>query len=526
MKISAAIAVLFCMVLLTTLTACSSNGPIAPGSLGVEDLKQDPIIPPINNAIEDDSDLYLQPRLDDADDVADDNDQIIPAGDIGTETTQGLAAALYFLRESGGGVQSIPLNADEFAIHIWDTNNEDNLTGQAIIVCEGGPTSLVDVSGVAMFENGTFPLTVTVLVDGYALATVAETTANVISFALEPTVTPASANLRGVVDCLGSERMYFYTGELVNNYYIESPSPINPDYIQWELEVESGTPFGFSAFLFGGIEIGDEGEGNSPNPASPVFWLINYQSWEHKALEPDENRYYPIEWTGKDGPDGADDGIVRIPAGIWAEKAEIVQNGRMIVVPSAILLENEQYLPIGPHLLLHGDDPMNIEFTVPWFEPALVPDRYIMSGQIVMPDGAIDIVHRDWHPGSDSPDIEFSGIATLGVTGDFGGGVTYPVFAITDPLGTDSELIRLEARAPDVGPVWQITVAGETGVVDTSDYAVPLTWIQQVYADYDIIYRSESIYALSTDIDDYNSDQVIMNRHESCFSAWTELNGI
>jgi len=517
-NLSLAMAALICLLILPLLTSCSGNGPIAPGSDGWEDMYGDPTDSPIVNNDNDNDVIEGVKRENDPNDDAD--DFISPAGEIGTESISELANALVFLRNSGGGVLSIPLDVDEFGIHIWDGNTGENLTGKAIVVCGGGPTSLVDVAGLAMFENASFPLTITVRVDGYALETIVETSANILSMPLVPMADTGEAYLFGIGESLDCAKLQLYNDSFLTDIYIEPASMINPDYMEFELAVEPDIPFGFSAFLYGGVEVGDPGTEN-PMPASPIFWLIRHYEWDIKEMSAGENRFMSILYEGKDGPVGVDGGVARVPAGIWAEKDDIDKYGRMMVLPTAILLENEQYLAMGPHVRLDGVDPDDLKFDCPYFNPAVTPERYVMSGQIVMPDGGIDIVHTDWHPGSDSPDIEFSGIPTIGITGNFGGGITYPVMVISDPLGASSDLTRVEAVAEGVGPAWRITMAGDSEVVDSTDFAIPLTWFDPVFTLYEIVYRVECNHALSQDIDDFNEDQIVMMRHETAQSPWS-----
>ncbi len=508
-RIPATLVALTCLFILGSMTACSNNGPIAPGELVINPNPPTLTSPDSENPPED------HPRTDDPEEFS-----IIPGGDLDTESLTELATTLYYLRESGGGTLSIPLGPDEFAVHIWDANTEVNLAAQAVVVCSGGPTSLLDINGIAVYENVSFPVTVTVYVEGYAMATYVETSANILSFAMQETSISSDAYVFGVSDSLGCDLMRFYSDTMVPDIYYEHASEIDPGFISYEVVVPPFKTVGFSGFLYGKINLGEDPP--TPFSPSPLFWMINHFAWDIGPLHPKDHRYYGIQFQSKEGPAGTDSGMAVIPEDIWAEKDSIMKYGRMAAIPQAVFLEDERYPAMGPHIILDGEAPEKVMFNCPWFEPAITPDRIIMSGQIVMPEGGMDIVQVDWHPGSDSPDIEFSGIPILIVSAPFGEGLSYPILSVTDPLGEDSNLVRYEARADDVGPLWLITMDGGTSELDTSELMVPLTWIGDVFQDYGISYRVECIYSFSQSVDDFNEDQIIMMRQEVCFSRWAE----
>lgn len=507
--ISTAFAVFLCLLIVT---ACGNNGPIAPGSPGWEQNDQNPPIQPSQDT---DQNTDVRPKDKDVIDTP-----ITPAGEASAEAISDLQAAFYYLKESGGGALSIPMPAGTFAVHVWDAGTGQTLTGQAVVVCSGGPTTLVDLGGYNLFVNAFFPLTITVHVTGYEMATYVSTDANVLSFALNKPTPPQAAYVFGVAESFGASHMRLYSDDLLPEINYAFPSEVNPNYIQYELSVPVRELYGFSAFLFGGIQIGDLDSELIP-PMQPAFWMANHFAWDLKPLNPGDHRFYGIQFKTKAGPEGVADGIARFPTSLWADKEFIMKYGRMIAVPTGVFLDGERYFAVGPHVVLDGSDPSEVEFSCPWFEPDETPDRYVMSGQVVTANGAADIVHRDWHPGSDSPDLVFAGVPSLGVSSPLGGGYSLPMFVLIDPLGANSDLVRIEANAVGYGSVWRITMDSGSEVIDTTDYSVPLTWISEAYASYSILYRAECVHALSQEVGNFTEDQIIMMRQEVCLSPWT-----
>jgi len=161
------------------------------------------------------------------------SDPINPAGGIPTEAIYDVATAMFFLKQTGGGVLSVPLDPDEFAVHTWDAASGENLVTDLVVVCLGGPTSLVSVNGWGLFENASFPLSLTVYAPGYALMSYVETSANVISFALRPDTDPEPAFIFGLAQNLGCDEIQVYTDTLIPDVYIKGPSPIDPVYSEF-----------------------------------------------------------------------------------------------------------------------------------------------------------------------------------------------------------------------------------------------------------------------------------------------------
>ena len=502
--------IIICALYITAaigLSACGNEGPLAP-----EDITN-----PFAPATPGDLNSGAMPFIDRGDtpgDITPDS-PLIPAIDLSGTTIYNLAAAMFYLQESGGGVLSVPIEADQVAVHVWDPSTGMNLEAQAVIVCSGGPTTLLDINGYQVFEGATFPVTVTVYSEGYAMTTFAGTTANVLSFALAPAAPPMPAFVFGMAENYGCDSLQVYSDTLLPEYYIANPSEINPDYTRYEHSIEAETINGFTAFLTGNLDMGII---ETKGPASPedFFWIAPHFEWEITGLKSGDRRFIPISFGSKAGPSGIAEGTVSVPAPYWTEGQKT--DGLNAMLPTAIFLEARRYLAIGPYIPLDGEDPGNLSYEAPYFEPVLAPDRIVMAGHMVLVTGEIDIVHRDWHPGYNPADISFTGFPSLVVTGGPGAGFTYPAFSWTDPLGVDGTLTRIEMASGSGS--WHVTQAGNGGSLDSSDLAIPLTWFDEIFDEASPRYRVECIKSYGQSIDDFNEDQLIMMKGETCFSNW------
>ncbi len=497
-----------CLAPVLSLTACGNDGPVAP----VDTPPQVLPVPTDSGGNREVPDL-----ADDGDDVPSDS-PLLPAGDLTTETIYDVGSALFYLLESGSGVLSVPsLNPDQFALHLWDPITGEDLAGDVVVVCSGGPTSLLQYEGCGVFENATFPLSLTAYVDGYAMVSIVDTNANVISIAMQEAEIDEHATIFGTAPNLGFDYLEVYTDTLTPSCYIEPPSEINPLYCRFEFEVAADRPHGFSAFLTGMLGEG-EVESKACSAVVELTWLSCDYNWNIPPMKAGERRFYPVQFTSKQGPDGIAEGDVSVPAEYWTE--DQINDGLNAVVPTAIFLEVEHYLPIGPYTPFEGENPNDLKFAAPYFEPEGAPDRIVMAGHFQLSTGETDLIHRDWHTGYNPAAIDFSGFPTLGVSEGMGEGYSLPSFVWTDPLGADGCLTRIEVYAGPV--VWIITIAGNGSALDTADLSVPLTWLPELYGDASLRYRMHCIDAPGQEIDDYNEHQIIMMRREVSSCTWTD----
>jgi len=507
-------AVLVCVVLLPILVACGNNGPVWPGTPPGSDSLAPPVKPPVTPPTNQPPDGQL-PDEDTGDQVA-----LIPAGEIPTGSAHQLASALGFLRESGGGTTSTDLQPDQLLIHVWDAMTERNLRAQAVVVCTDGPTSQVDINGCALFENATFPLTVTVYTSGYAMSTYVSTSANVLSFAMTRVAEPQDAYIFGVIDAERAEHLQIYDDALMPQVYYVYPSTVNANFMQYEIPVTAGRYHGFSAFAFSNIRLDDGiSDGIVFMNAAPLYWMAGHFAWDFVPLSAGDRYFHAIQFESKGAPEGVAGGLATVPPGIIDADTQRL-DGKLAVIPTAIFVDDGRYQAVGPHAKAVVDGPNELVFSCPWFEPTETPDRLVMAGCLAHSSGAIDIVHEDWETGTDSPDLNFSGIAGLLVTVDYGGDSMFPTFELSDPLALDGDLVRIGAYYDCVNPSWFITLASGSDTVDSGDFAIPLEWVPQVFGNLAIRFRSECIDAVAVGMDDFNEDQIVMTRHETCFSPW------
>jgi len=493
---------MICLVLIPAVVSCSNNGPVAP------DTVDDTIAGPVD-------------QDDGSTDVLNENDEstsLVPSPNVGTAAVDELGEALHYLMESGGGVlTATTLGADEFALHVWDRETGEPLEASAVVSCDSGPVSLIEVHSVGLYSNAAFPLTVTVYVPGYSLATVVQTSANVISLAVENVFQiKQDSHIFGIAQSLGQENMAFYSDTLIPEITYTSPTLFNPEFMEFNLPVSPFKKHGFSSFLFGGVELGDDGP--QIPPAIPSFWMMSHFAWDFEPLWPGDNRYYGVYFESKAGPDGLCLGKASIPADSFDEE-DFAGDYGVMVIPTAIYCEDELYLALGPKSNLMGEDIADLDYRCPWFDGPGNEDRAVIAGIMELPNGSYDIVHRTWHYASPGPDIDFSGVPTFSAEGGFSG-LSLPTFAMTDPVPALPHLVRIQAVAIDGGPVWDITMPEGMLDVDTADFGIPLPWLEGAYSAFTVKYQVQSIDALSQSIDDFTEHGIIMNRRETAMSPW------
>jgi len=507
-------AIILCLFFIPLIAACGNNGVVAPDGPEYDLLNPNPPADP-----NDSGDV----TLDDGEDKGDPgDDSIFPTMDIPTGSIDDLASALSFLRESGGGVLQSHLLDNQLMIHIWDAATLKNLPGQAAIACDGGPTSIVDVEGVGLFENVTFPVTVTVKVDDYPMKTYTGTSGNILSFPLEQLPAQEQAHIFGIADTRGYSSMAICSDSLIPDITYLTPSSMNSEYFQYRLEVPTGQNLGFSAFLVGSFMIdGDDGGVPEPVPLDGLFWMTNCFAWNLGPMWPGDQMFYTIPWAETIGPDDVAIGVASMPEDLFASIGDTL-DWKKFVMPVTAFLEEERYFAVGPQTNLRGDDPSDISYGCPWFEPPEWGDRTVIAGFIETPAGAIDLVHAQWDTGINGPDIVFSGIPQAGVIGHVTEIGTMPYIGLSDPLGINSDLVRIHVSAYGFRPLWDIAAAGGVSTVDTAEFGVPLAWLLDKYGNHEILYQVECLDALGLGIDDFNEDEINMTRRETCFSEWVE----
>lgn len=512
------LAVLVCVIAAPLLTSCGNNGPINPDYSDVEGVNTDnPPIPPNDNNPPADDDNFPYNRQD--------YKKITPvtdSGEFSAEVVMELADALEYLEAADGGVTMVSLPADKCVINLWDIETGLNLAGEVLIKCESGPTGQLSVNGLAAFQGVVFPITVTANVPNYALETVVQTNANVLSFAMKPKHVKDPAWIFGVSETLGADEMTFYDDNFIPVIYTQPASQINPAYLQFEIEIVPGERFGFSGFIRGKTEIG----GAIPDPPfrfSPIFFMASCLAWDFEPLNEGDKRFYKIQMDSKNAPDGFEQSDISIPSDVWdALVLDEGNNSSVFVLPTAIICDGYRYLAMGAHADVVGDDPAILSANWRWWEPAETEDRAVLAGHLRMPDGSYDIVHMDWHPGGAAPDIDFSGAPLLGVTGGFSDAFTFPVFAFTDPIGADSNFIRVRMSLNGEGQIWNITCGAGLDTLDTADLSVPDSWLDDGLSIGSVLYQAEYIDTLGMDIDGFNERQIVLSRRETCITSWED----
>jgi len=513
----ALLAVLVCVIAAPLLTSCGNNGPINPDYTDVEGVNTDPpTTPPDNNPPADD-DPYPYNR--------EGFKKITPVTDIGefsAEVVMGLADALEYLEAASGGVTMVSLPAGKCVINLWDIETGLNVAGEVLIRCESGLTGQLSVNGLAAFQGVDFPITVTANVPDYTLETIVQTNANVLSFAMKPKQVKEPAWIFGISETLGADKMTFYDDNFIPMIYTQRASQINPAFLQFEIAVTPGEKFGFSGFIRGKPEIG----GTIPAPpfhTAPIFFMASCLAWDFEPLTEGDKRFYKIKFDPKDAPDGSEQSDISIPSEIWdALVADGGENSSAFILPTAIICDGYRYLAMGPHVDVVGDAPGTLGANWYWWEPAETEDRTVLAGHLRMPDGSYDIVHMDWHPGGEAPDIDFSGAPSLDVTGGFSGGFTFPIFAFTDPIA-DSDFVRIRLSAGVERQIWNITCGAGLDTLDTDDLSVPASWLDDgSISVIPVLYQAEYIDTLSMDIDGFNERQIVLSRRETCITPWED----
>ncbi|MCX6646677.1 MAG: hypothetical protein NTY09_10005 [bacterium] len=447
--------------------------------------------------------------------------QMINGNELTATSIDDLAGTISDLQHNGGGVTTFDLGEGVLVLHVFDSFHGHVFSSQALVKSGDGTSSLWSINGYAVFVNAVFPVTVSVYADGYALATIVETSANVLSIPLRRIDEPSKATIFGVAGTHGYPRMSLYSDTLLPKCITNSPVSHDGNYQSFEFDVDPYVTNGMSAFLLGGVDLPNNHAGYQIF-SLPAFRMTNHFAWDLGRLNSDERLFHMVDYHLGVAPAGVVSGEVALPYEYCGEKIDALEGARIWALPTAILLDGERYLAVGPHDVLEGDDPKKLEYRCPWFESQIPEDRLVLAAQFELADGSADIVHAIWH-GEDSLDpIAFSGIPILNVSGfTVGTGFSYPTFEIQDPLGADGRLQKIHAWADGVGPVWDITKTGGIEPIDTADYDIPLTWLRDLLGFPNVEFRVECINALDQSIDEYTYNDIIMRRNEVLFSAWT-----
>jgi hypothetical protein len=442
---------------------------------------------------------------------------IIPRDDLEIASVQDLTTAIYFLRQMGGGITTVPsLDPDQFAVHIWDRGSQSNLTADVAVAC-GGHVTIDHVHGWAIYDHASFPITATARVAGYALETYVQTSGNVLSFGMTRTEPPGTSYVFGVANNLNSGSVRFYTDEIAQREIVAPPSQVNPNFCQFQIPLTSDRIHGFSAFLSGMVENGQTTEPPA-NPAAPtaLLWMSGAFYWDVPPLNPNDHRSYVVSFNPYEPPIGVAHGVA-IPPSDYLAIGGGSENQLITVTPTVIFTGDERYIALGPPQCAKGDAPAPLSYACPYFEPTSTADRLVIAGKFRSVDGT-DIVQRDWHPGTEAPELVFSGCPTFEI--GVGESPGLPMFSWLDPLGPQGDLVRIEAQV--TGPVWNITgPAGGFGL-DTFDLGIPPEWVAWTPSTEQASYRIQCIDALGQSISAFNEHDIIMWRQESSFSQWLE----
>jgi hypothetical protein len=510
--VTATIAAAILVFAVLGLSACGNNGVSAPPT-NLDNQTED--LYPIN----DPSNVNWRIDINDSEDDKPSELKYIPKDEIGTQSVQDLASALFLLRGSGGGVTDLAsLPDDQFAVHIWSKATKANLEGEIAVVCNNEMSAVLDVGGWAVFENATFPITVTARAPGYALNTVVNTDSNVISLAMVQSTIPPTASVFGVAKNWGLGAVTLYSDELFPRRFLAPPSLANPNFGQFEIPFTAGVDHGFSAFLDGTLGFGSDEESLSYPPALPLFYMSAYFAYDIPPLNEGDHRFYSLPMTISVGPMGVAEGHATLPVAYW-DDGDILTDSTVCAIPTAVFTEEELYIPIGPARPITGEAADLLNYECPYFEPTGQAERLVMAGQIMWPSGARDVVHMDWHPGTQPADIDFSGYPVFESAVPIEGNM--PMFVWLNPLEDETDLIRIEAMAGGI-PVWMITMDGAAENLDTSDLGIPPQWLTVIVTDAGIppSYRCQCMNVLGQTINEYTEQDIVMWRRESCFSPW------
>lgn len=441
---------------------------------------------------------------------------MLEENDLNIHSIDDVAVTLNGLQLNGGGVTTIELDEGVLVVHVFDPLNGNILQCEAVIVAGDNPGALFDINGIAVFENVEFPVTITVNAEGYALSTLIGTSANVISIPLTRIEQPGKGNIFGVAEKFGYKGMYFYSDTLLPELITESPVSPDGNYQSFEFDVDPYVVNGMSAFLVGGVDLPHDEIGFDIF-GLPVFWMTNHFAWDLGQIEPGDRLFHLVDFYLGISPAGVVSGTVSLPEDIGD-----LEGARLWALPTAILLDGERYLAMGPHRVLEGDDPDNIEYRCPFFNSKIPEDRLVLAAQLELADGSADIVHAIWHGQEELDPIAFSGVPVLMVPDyTIGTGFSHPVLDLENPLGISCSLIKFYAQAEGIGRVWEITETMNTEPVDTADYDIPLPWLRDLLGHANVEFQVECIDTLDQTIDEFTHNDIIMTRNEVAFSAWT-----
>jgi hypothetical protein len=505
------LAFMMSVIALVVLVSCGNNGPSSPNP-----------DPNSENGIQlqpAPDEMTANPRIDIRENKPSDL-SILPQDEVTTESIQDLAGTMFLLREKGGGVTTLDgLGANEFAIHIWDKISEINLPARVAVACSNGVASVLDVNGWAIVEGAAFPMNVTVRVPGYALESYVYTSGNILSFAMSPMVPEGTSVVFGIADNHGYGDVEIYTDELSPRHMIEHPSVANPQFCQFNIPFTSNKMHGFSAFLSGNVDIDELGTpGSSPGPGLVPFIMKSEINWEIAPLIAGMQRFYQVGFARNENPKGIARGSASVPYNYWLDGISLLNNVTT-ATPTVVFIDDERYIPIGPSRPMTGDNPLNLTYNCFYFNPSADADRVVMAGRMLQENGGMDIVHQDWHPGTNPDAISFSGCPVFEVAD--GMGTTLPVFAWVDPLGDDGDFFRVDCRISGI-PIWNLTGPSIGSGFDSTLLCIPPVWVSEVTSGGMPEYQMESLKTLGLSIDSFNRHDIIKYRTEACFSPWCE----
>lgn len=511
--INALFVVFASIAFLLIITSCGNDGPampdpdpvLQPGHLNNDSSQR--IIPPHQAPVERPSPISILPR-----------------DELSTMSIQEIVSAMYHLREMGGGITTVSsIDPDQLVVHIWNEMTGENLVGEVVIAYGDKNANNFAVHGFEIFENASFPLSITARVPGYALSTYAYTSGNILSFPMVPASVNGTSYIFGIVNNLGCDVLRIYTDELVPRHITEKPSPINPDFCQFQIPFSSYRTHSFSAFLEGNIEFEQTGENGIPlkYAAGMAFlvWLTGHFALEVPPLEPNTRTYYTLKFNPKLSPEGIVRGCASIPIELW-DSGDGCGNPMISVIPTQILTDPERYIALGPSRKITGLSPLELSYACPFFKPSSPFDRLVLAGHMLTQDGGIDVVHMNWKAGIYGPELKFSGCPTFDVT--LMPETDLPMFTWLNPIKDSGTLIRIEGNIMGA-PVWKVTLPGNSVGLETVDLSIPSYWFTQIFGDNTPHYRVQCIDAPMQVINCFTEKDIVMARREVCFSPWIKL---
>lgn len=497
-------AILIGLFTLGSFSSCRNGNAIAPDP---EDQLPTP-------DISDDKEIPVTPDTTDLD--------ILEPDEASTQSFDDLPEALDTLRYGGGGVTTIELDEGIFVLNCYDATTLNPLVCQLLIRSGDAPGTLWDINGCGIFQNAINPLIISAYADGYALSTIVGTSANIISIPLRQIDKPQDATVFGVAETYGYGKMYFYNDSLLPEGMLQSPTSPDGNFMSYELPFDPYVVNGFSAFLSGDLQLPEEGDGYAVMGLAPLT-LARHFSWTIPPLNPGVRFFQGVNFYLDLPPAGIVTGQVGLPDEYCGEMAHKLDGARIWALPTAILLEGERYLAVGPHEVLEGEDPTKLDYSCKWFAPEIAEDRLVLAAQFELADGSADIVHATWHGTETLDPIQLSGFPEISISDyEEGAGFSYPQFGLVNPLGENSCLYKIYANADGMGPVWEITLAGGSDFVDSSIYDIPITWLRELLRHPNVDFRLECIDAMDQSIDEFTKHDVILRRNEVAFSAWTD----